>query len=114
MIYFSTILFVNCLIYLESNLCRCGSLQVLENKMLCNLLISSQLYLGFHGLRVICEKMHLLLEICFFFFFSYLTFLNRLICYLLDSDNRNREYIANNHYTRLLTVASFRGGRVVR
>ena len=28
---------------------------------------------------------------------------------MLDSDNRNREYIANNHYTRPLIVASFQG-----
>ena len=27
-----------------------------------------QLYLGFHGLRVIRDKMHLLLEICIFVF----------------------------------------------
>ena len=33
---------------------------------------------------------------------------------MLDSDNRSRVYIASNCYTRLLIVASVRGGRVVR
>ena len=37
-----------------------------------------------------------------------------MFCCLLDSDNRIWEYSVNNHYTRLLIVASFRGGRVVR
>ena len=33
---------------------------------------------------------------------------------MLDSDNRVWEYSANNHYYRLLIVASFRDGLVVR
>ena len=82
MIYFSTILFVNCLIYLESNFCRCGILQVLENNMVRNLLILSQLFLGFHGLHVIRDKMHLLLEIVFVFIFD---FSERLIVLLFAS-----------------------------
>ena len=65
--------------------------------------------LGFHGLCVIRDKMHLLLEI----FIFYLAFPNAYtFCCLLD--NRHREYIANNHFTRLLIVASFRGGRDVQ
>ena len=50
-----------------------------------------------------------------FLFFSYLAFPNAYsFCCLLDSANRNREYIANNHYTRLLIDASFRGDPGVR
>ena len=47
-------------------------MQVLENSMLRNLLILSQLtVLVFHGFRVIRDKMHLLLEICILFIFDF-------------------------------------------
>ena len=69
MIYVNTKLFVNCLNYIESNCCQSGILQVLEN----NVLILSQLYLGFHGLRILRDKMQLLLQL---YMFSYLTFPN--------------------------------------
>ena len=51
--------------------CQCGILQVLENNVLYSLLLLLQLYLGFHALRVIRDKKHLMLEICIFFIFDF-------------------------------------------
>ena len=61
----------NCLLKLESNCCQFGILQVLENNVLYSLLELLQLYLGFHALRVIRDKKHLMLEICIFFIFDF-------------------------------------------
>ena len=82
---------LNCLLKLESNCCQCGILKVLENNALCNLLIFSQLYLGFYALRVIRDK-HIMLEIGIFFTFD---FSESLVVLLFDSNNRNRHFSWN-------------------
>ena len=90
---------------------RLGGLSLLRKKIVL-LPVLSQLYLGFTGYVLYVTKYIYCLR---FVFFSYFTFPKvKMFCCLLDSDNRIWEYIVNNHYTRLLIVASFRGGRVVR
>ena len=70
MVYFSTISFVNSTV--SSNLNQIvGILQLLENNVLCSLLILLQLYLVFHTLCVIRDKKHITLEICIFFIFDF-------------------------------------------